>query len=67
MLIISRKVDQVIHIGDEIQVMVTEIRGNRVFLGVTAPSNIVVHRQEVVKRIKGGEPNRRAEQANGNQ
>lgn len=52
MLILSRKKDQVIRIGDDISVMVVEIRGDKVRIGIDAPSNVSVHRQEVWLSIK---------------
>jgi carbon storage regulator len=47
MLVFSRRVNQEIMIGDNISVMVIEIRGDKVRLGVQAPANIPVHRHEV--------------------
>jgi carbon storage regulator len=56
MLILSRKRNQKILIFVEnvgvIEVMVTEIRGDKVRLGVKAPKNIPVHREEVVQRLQ---------------
>ena len=50
-LILSRKVNQEIIIGDGIVVMVVEIRGDKVRLGVEAPKEIPVHRKEVQEAI----------------
>ena len=55
MLVLSRKPDQQIMIGNDIVVTVLEIRGDRVRLGITAPANTLVHRQEVWLRIQAGQ------------
>ena len=52
MLVLSRKKDEKIVIGDNITVMVIEIRGDKVRLGIEAPKEITVHRQEVYDAIK---------------
>lgn len=52
MLVLSRKKDEKIIIGDHITVMVIEIRGDKVRLGIDAPKEVSVHRQEVYEAIK---------------
>jgi carbon storage regulator len=52
MLVLSRKANQEIVIGDSIRVMVIEIRGDKVRLGVSAPADVPVHRHEVYDAIK---------------
>lgn len=52
MLVLSRKKDQEIMIGDGIRVMVVEIRGDKVRLGITAPRDVPVHRHEVHEAIQ---------------
>lgn len=52
MLVLSRKKDEKIIIGDHITIMVIEIRGDKVRLGIEAPKDITVHRQEVYEAIK---------------
>lgn len=52
MLVLSRKNNQEICIGDAIRVMVIEIRGDKVRLGVSAPRDTPVHRHEVYETIK---------------
>ena len=47
MLVLSRKINEKIIIGDTIVVTVVEIRGDKVRLGIDAPSEVPVHRQEV--------------------
>jgi len=56
MLVLSRKKDEKIIIGDNITVMVIEIRGDKVRLGIEAPKEITVHRQEIYDEIKRGQP-----------
>ena len=51
MLVLSRKKDEKIFIGPDIEIMVVEIRGDKVRLGITAPREIPVHREEVQRRI----------------
>jgi carbon storage regulator len=52
MLIFTRHVHQVVTIGDDIEVRVLGIKGNQVRLGITAPKQVPVHREEVYDRIK---------------
>ena len=52
MLVLSRKKDEKIVIGDNITIMVIEIRGDKVRLGIDAPREVTVHRQEVYEAIQ---------------
>lgn len=52
MLVLTRKVQQSIMIGDEIEIVVLEVRGEQVRLGIRAPKNVTVHRQEIYSQIK---------------
>lgn len=52
MLVLSRHKDQTIMIGDDIEITVVDIRGDKVRVGISAPSNIPVHRKEVYEAIK---------------
>ena len=52
MLVLSRKKDEKIIIGDQIKIMVIEIRGDKVRLGIDAPKEVSVHRQEVYEAIQ---------------
>ena len=52
MLVLSRQRDETIMIGDEVQVTIVDIRGDKVRLGITAPAHIPVHRKEVYEAIK---------------
>jgi len=47
MLVLSRQKDESIIIGDDVEVTIVDVRGNKVRLGITAPKNISVHRREV--------------------
>lgn len=58
MLVLSRKTDESIQIGDDIEVKVLEVRGNRVRLGIAAPSDVAIHRSEVILRLEEAEPAR---------
>lgn len=51
MLVLSRKKDERIIIGDSITIMVIEIRGDKVRLGIDAPKEVTVHREEIYKAI----------------
>ena len=52
MLVLSRQRDETIMIGDDVEVTIVDIRGDKVRLGITAPSAIPVHRKEVYEAIK---------------
>jgi carbon storage regulator len=52
MLVLTRKVHQSIIIGDEIEVVVLEVRGEQVRIGIRAPKNVSVHRKEIYEQIQ---------------
>ena len=52
MLVLSRQKDETIIIGDDIEITVVDIRGDKVRLGVSAPKSISVHRKEVYDAIR---------------
>lgn len=52
MLILTRKVGESVLIGDDISITVLSVRGNQVKLGVQAPKEVSVHREEIYQRIK---------------
>jgi carbon storage regulator len=55
MLVLSRKINETIIINDNIVITVVDIRGDKVRLGIDAPKDVPVHRQEVYEAIKRGE------------
>ncbi len=52
MLVLSRQRDETIMIGDDIEITIVDIRGDKVRLGINAPRHIQVHRKEVYDAIK---------------
>ncbi|QOJ01785.1 MAG: carbon storage regulator CsrA [Phycisphaeraceae bacterium] len=52
MLVLSRQCDETIMIGDEIEITIVDIRGDKVRLGINAPGRITVHRKEVYEAIR---------------
>jgi carbon storage regulator len=52
MLILTRRIDESIIIGDDITITVLGVKGNQVRLGVNAPKTVSVHREEIYHRIK---------------
>jgi carbon storage regulator len=58
MLILTRKLGENIRIGDKIKVTILDIKGGQVKLGIEAPPEIAVHREEIYERIR--EENERA-------
>lgn len=52
MLVLSRQRDETIMIGDDIEITISEIRGDKVRIGIKAPPNVPVHRKEVYDAIQ---------------
>jgi carbon storage regulator len=58
MLVLSRQRDESIMIGDDVEIIIVDVRGDKVRLGITAPKNIPVHRREIydaIQREKAGQ------------
>lgn len=62
MLVLSRKRNESIVINENVTLVVVEIRGDKVRLGIQAPEHVSVHRSEVWARIQEGSPDRKAEE-----
>lgn len=58
MLILTRKLGENIRIGDKIKIIILDVKGGQVKLGIDAPPNVAVHREEIYERIR--DENRRA-------
>ena len=52
MLVLSRQRDESIMIGDDVEITIVDVRGDKVRLGITAPKNIPVHRREIYDAIQ---------------
>lgn len=52
MLILTRKVDEKLLIGDDIAISVLEIRGNQVKIGIDAPKDVAIYREEIYHKVK---------------
>lgn len=56
MLILTRNVDEAITVGDDVTITVLGVKGKQVRIGIDAPKEIPVHREEIYKRIKQSNP-----------
>lgn len=51
MLVLTRKTDQAIHIGGDVKITVVDVRGDKVRIGIEAPREVAVHREEIFRQI----------------
>ena len=59
MLILTRKANETLTVGDDVTVTILGVKGNQIRIGVNAPKEISVHREEVYNRIKAGKKQER--------
>ncbi len=67
MLILTRRVGETLMIGDEVTVTVLGVKGNQVRIGVNAPKEVAVHREEIYERIRREQNGEDSSEPNGNQ
>jgi len=55
MLILTRRVGEALMIGDQVSVTVLGVKGNQVRIGISAPKDVAVHREEIYQKIRKGD------------
>ncbi len=63
MLVLSRQKDESIMIGDDVEITIVDVRGDKVRLGINAPRSIPVHRKEIYEAIQREKAQKAAEEA----
>lgn len=63
MLILTRRVGETVMIGNDVTVTVLGVKGNQVRVGINAPKNVAVHREEIYERIKREQQGQQGEQS----
>ena len=67
MLVLSRQKDESIMIGDDVEITIVDVRGDKVRLGITAPKEIPVHRMEVYEAIQREKSEKQAQEREKNE
>jgi carbon storage regulator len=62
MLVLSRQKDESIMVGDNVEITIVDVRGDKVRLGITAPKEIPVHRREVYEAIQREKKEKQAQE-----
>ena len=66
MLILTRRIGETLMVGDEVSITVLGVKGNQVRIGVDAPKEIAVHREEIWQRIQNEKQSNTETEPNGN-
>ena len=64
MLVLSRRKDESIMIGDDVEIIIVDVRGDKIRLGIKAPRSISVHRKEIYDAIQQEKKQNDSEQSN---